>query len=227
MLDTVQTWITTYSWIDKRIITKVLKGFSGKVLDVGCGNKRLQHYLPPSCEYVGIDFNPAADIKIDISQDRYPFDDNSFDYVICNAVLEHVNNDNYVLEEIFRVLKPGGTLYVSIPFMQPYHADPEDYRRYTSYGLAHLLKQHNFVPLEPLEAYGTLLTIEYLIIAEFGKYLRFKKRLINPFRWVYLGLLVLVFGIAKIGNLLLYPLQKHDTYISPGSKYIAQKPTNS
>lgn len=223
MLESLQPIISTYTWLDRRILKRTLASFSGKVLDVGCGNKRLQTYLPAAAEYTGLDYNPAADMQMDISQDHYPFDDNSFDYVICNAVLEHVKNDDFVLKEIYRVLKPGGTLYVSIPFMQPYHADPDDYRRYTAYGLEAKLEQHSFINIQPMEAYGTLLTVEYLIFTEVGQYLQNKKRFLNPLRWLYLILLLDVYITSKIANILLYPLQKRDTYVSPGSKCLCQK----
>ncbi len=224
MLESLQPLFSTYTWIDRRILKRELASFSGKILDVGCGNKRLQEYLPSDTDYTGIDFNAAADIQMDISKEPYPFKDNSFDYIICNAVLEHVKNDDFVLNEIYRVLKPGGTLYVSIPFMQPYHADPDDFRRYTGYGLENKLKEHGFADMRSLEAYGTLLTIEYLVFAEVGKYLENKKRLLNPFRWLYLLLLLNVYITSKIASLILYPLQKNDSYISPGSKCICKKP---
>lgn len=223
MLESIQPIISTYTWLDRKILRRSLASFSGKVLDVGCGNKRLQEYLPTTADYTGIDFNPAADIQMDISQERYPFNNNSFDYVICNAVLEHVKDDSFVLNEIYRVLKPGGTAYISIPFMQPFHADPDDFRRYTAEGLRLQLEKHGFKNIQPMEAYGTLLTVEYLIFAEFGKYMQLKKRFLNPFRWLYLAFLIGIYCSCKIANILLYPLQKRDTYISPGSKCLCQK----
>lgn len=223
MLDTLQPILSTYTFIDRRILKRALKNVSGRVLDVGCGNKRLQKYLPATAEYVGLDFNPAADMQVDISKDRYPFKNNSFDYVICNAVLEHVKDDNYVLNEIYRVLKPGGSFYVSIPFMQPFHADPDDFRRYTAAGLRLQLENHGFKNIQAMEAYGTLLTVEYILFAEFGKYMQHKKRFLNPLRWLYLLVLISIYCVCKITNLILYPLQKRDSYISPGSKCLCQK----
>ncbi len=223
MLETLQNLICSYSWLDRRTVQRVLSSAQGKVLDVGCGNKRLKAFLSKGCDYVGIDFNPAADIQMDITKERYPFEENTFDFAICNAVLEHVEDEHFVLKEIYRVLKPGGRLYVSIPFMQPYHADPEDYRRFTSFGLGHLLKKHGFKLLEvPGNTFGTLLTMEYLIFTEVVETIK-RRRWVNPFRWLYLAVLFVVYTLCKLGNVLFYPLQKNDTYVSPGSKYLCVK----
>lgn len=55
----------------------------------------------------------------------------SFDIVICSELLEHVPDPRPVLAESFRLLKPGGTLLITVPFLFPIHADPHDYGRYT------------------------------------------------------------------------------------------------
>ncbi|MBI2415265.1 MAG: class I SAM-dependent methyltransferase [Candidatus Kerfeldbacteria bacterium] len=223
MFDAIQPYISSYIWLDRRLLQRVLAQANGKVLDVGCGNKRLQQYLPAQCEYIGIDFNPLADQHLDISTERYPFADDTFDFVICNAVLEHVADERFVLQEIYRVLKPGGKLYVSIPFLQPYHPDPEDYRRFTTVGLGHVLQRHGFTLIEPLGIYGTMLTIEYLTFAEFGKMLKRKHNWFNPARWLHIGALGIVYVICKIGNIVFRPLERNDDYVSPGASYLCRK----
>jgi SAM-dependent methyltransferase len=66
---------------------------------------------------------------------RLPFRDASFDTVVLLEVLEHVADAPAVLDEIARVLKPGGRLLLSVPFLYPLHDAPHDYRRYTAPGL--------------------------------------------------------------------------------------------
>lgn len=61
--------------------------------------------------------SPLAKIKMDIHQ--MPFADRSFDVVLCNHVLEHVDNDIRAMEEIHRVLKPGGFAILQVPFFPP------------------------------------------------------------------------------------------------------------
>ena len=58
-------------------------------------------------------FSPLADVKADIC--NLPFDDNSYDIIFCNHVLEHIPDDTKAMQELFRVLKPGGMAILQIP----------------------------------------------------------------------------------------------------------------
>ena len=90
---------------------------------------RMLHIAPEYCfierfdsietlDYVTADLeSPLAKIKMDIHQ--IPFDKNSFDCVLCNHVMEHVENDMLALREISRVLKPGGWAIIQVPFFEP------------------------------------------------------------------------------------------------------------
>jgi len=71
---------------------------------------------------------------------RLPFADASVDGVICTNVLEHVADAHACLDEIARVVKPGGHVYVSVPFLFPMHPDPLDRWRWTLDGLRHALR---------------------------------------------------------------------------------------
>jgi SAM-dependent methyltransferase len=65
-------------------------------------------------EYTTTDLNsPLADVKADICD--LPFEDNSFDFILCNHVLEHIPDDTKAMEELYRILKPGGTAILQIP----------------------------------------------------------------------------------------------------------------
>jgi ubiquinone/menaquinone biosynthesis C-methylase UbiE len=99
-----------------------LGNFKGAVLDVGCGESNKYLGFCPCDAYIG----DAAFL---------PFKDESFDAVICNAVLEHVEKPKEVLKEIYRVAKPRGQCYISVPFLINYHPVPEDFRRYTKVGM--------------------------------------------------------------------------------------------
>jgi len=79
-----------------------------------------------------------------------PFEDNTFDMVISEFMLEHVSSPFTVCAEMVRVLKPGGRLYVSYPFIHPYHSFPGDYFRYTPTGLKRMLPGMRVVSQGPL-----------------------------------------------------------------------------
>ena len=65
-------------------------------------------------QYITTDlFSPLADVKADIC--NLPFEDNSYDIIFCNHVLEHIPDDTKAMQELFRVLKPGGMAILQIP----------------------------------------------------------------------------------------------------------------
>jgi SAM-dependent methyltransferase len=70
--------------------------------------------------------------------EHLPFKDNSFDFVISVAVLEHVRNPAKCASELYRVLRPGGEMFVAVPFLQPYHGYPHHYYNMTKPGLRNL-----------------------------------------------------------------------------------------
>ncbi|HYC83589.1 MAG TPA: methyltransferase domain-containing protein [Chryseosolibacter sp.] len=91
--------------------------------------KRILHVAPEACfikrfekihgsGYITADIeSPLAKVKMDIH--RIPFPDGSFDVVLCNHVLEHVDNDLQAMGEIARVLRPGGFAILQVPFFHP------------------------------------------------------------------------------------------------------------
>ncbi|MBS0461925.1 MAG: class I SAM-dependent methyltransferase [Proteobacteria bacterium] len=119
----------------------------GRVLDIGCADGWAKQALSGQCQYVGLDYPTTAQgiygTRPDVFADgaRLPFLDDSFDSVLLLEVLEHVAQPGAVLTEIRRVLKPGGVLLLSMPFLYPLHDAPHDYQRYTAPGLAHTLDQ--------------------------------------------------------------------------------------
>lgn len=116
---------------------KFLHGFAPNqfLLDAGAGlRKRPQRNVINMEIY---DY-PSTDI-ISIGQ-TLPFKDNTFDGVISMAVLEHVDDPFACAAEIIRVLKPGGQIYVSVPFLQPEHGYPSHYFNCTRFGLRKLFE---------------------------------------------------------------------------------------
>ena len=73
-----------------------------------------------------------------------PFRENTFDAILCTQVLEHINRPGDFVKELFRILKPGGTLYLTAPQNFKEHQVPYDFFRYTSYGLRFLFDEAGF-----------------------------------------------------------------------------------
>lgn len=109
---------------------------NGLILDNGCG---LRNFYYPNVINLDIVNYPTTDV-ISIGE-KLPFKSNSFDAVFSLAVLEHVKNPFECAKEITRVLKPGGTLYAVVPFLQPFHGYPDHYYNMTSSGLKNLFSE--------------------------------------------------------------------------------------
>jgi SAM-dependent methyltransferase len=121
---------------------------SGKLLDVGCGSKPYKNIFSVD-SYTGLDIESVAARERGIADhfydgENFPFKSDIFDSVLCNQVLEHVFNPDQFLREIHRVLKPGGKLLLTVPFVWDEHEQPYDYARYSSFGLKALLERNGF-----------------------------------------------------------------------------------
>lgn len=132
-----------------------------RVLDAGAGNAPYAE-LFRHCSYVTSDWthsphDAAEDVDIIASLDDLPLDDCVFDAVVCTQVLEHVPNPLAALEELRRVLAPGGRLWLTAPLVWEVHEEPYDFFRYTAYGLRSLLEHAGYVDVDvrPLNGYFT------------------------------------------------------------------------
>lgn len=104
---------------------RLLQLFLQQKTDFYTAPQNVLHIAPEQCfygrfrkqsnlQYLTADLeSPIADVKMDIHE--MPFEDNRFDVVLCNHVLEHVNNDAIAMKEIFRVLKPGAWAVMQVP----------------------------------------------------------------------------------------------------------------
>jgi SAM-dependent methyltransferase len=129
-------------------ISQFSTSIRGHLLDVGCGTKPY-HSLFNVERYRGLDIDSPITRKQGIADDLYdgtkfPYQNDTFESVLCNQVLEHVFNPDEFLTEINRVLKPGGKLLLTVPFVWDEHEQPYDYARYSSFGLNALLVKNKF-----------------------------------------------------------------------------------
>ena len=122
---------------------------SGLLLDIGCGSKPYMVFFNVE-KYIGIDLLESghnhSTSKIDLFYDgkSIPFKEESFDYVFSSEVFQQVFELDVLLIEINRVLKKGGKLAFTCPFVWDEHEKPYDYARYTSFGLNHILRKNGF-----------------------------------------------------------------------------------
>jgi SAM-dependent methyltransferase len=115
----------------------------GKCLQIGArGSKYGDNWVSVDL----YDTSPLIDFNYDIRS--LGFKDSVFDAVVCNAILEHVDDPQKALSELFRVLRPGGKIWVEVPLNQPYHPSPQDYWRITPDGLRILMRAFEEISCE-------------------------------------------------------------------------------
>jgi SAM-dependent methyltransferase len=171
---------------------KELFAHSRIVIDIGGGlrvRKEKNNRYDPNSEWLrplidAVDYkvlDPVPDYHPDIIGDIHelPFPDDSIDAIICKAVLEHVKNPFKAVDEMHRVLKPGGYCFVFVPFLYYYHPMKGyygDYWRFTSDGMQELFK--GFARFEICNVRGAIESLvhlsplgRYKSINSFGRFL--------------------------------------------------------
>lgn len=126
-----------YAWVIEGLAARE----PSRLLVLGCGEeganmKPLYDAISRSSAIELVEIDVAWNSRAGIIADGHdlPLADGSIGAVVCQAVLEHVLDSERVVEEIFRVLRPGGRLLAEIPFMQSTHGFPYDFRRFTMAG---------------------------------------------------------------------------------------------
>jgi SAM-dependent methyltransferase len=150
---------TEPAYLSLKRISETLRAFiaasgisrNSRVLDVGCAHKPyFPFFAPTGCAYAGIDIFDGQ--CVDVVWDEagpFPFADGSFDAAISTQVLEHTANPKKVVDETYRVLKPGGKIFFSAPFAWEKHEFPEDYWRFSEGALDILFSLFAGVDIQP------------------------------------------------------------------------------
>ncbi len=134
---------------DARSIEIITRNKGGLVLDFGSGVRR-QFYD----HVVSIDILDSFTIDIANMEKFLPFASNSFDAAISLSVLEHLRDPFHWVKEIIRVLKPGGELYFTVPFLAPFHGYPDHYYNMTLNGLRNILGEQVTIVEDGVYDYG-------------------------------------------------------------------------
>jgi len=144
-------WLSDrYHVLSKKSLRKLQNSL---ILDIGSGNSSYLSEIHPSNAFYTLgypDTNEMYGVRPNVFGDaRYlPVGNDALDVVLLFEVLEHVKDTEKVLNEIRRVLRPGGQLFISVPFIYPIHDAPNDYWRFTIFGIENTLEKHDFEVIE-------------------------------------------------------------------------------
>ena len=142
-----------YEWLDQQIAA--MPPGANLVLNIGAGGAVFQKIQKIDAEkilQVDIDPDRKPDIVADAC-DMNMFADRSVDAIFLIEVLEHINQPWLAVKELHRILKPGGKIFVTTPFIFPIHDRPYDFYRYTEYGLAYLFNDFENVNIDRRNSY--------------------------------------------------------------------------
>lgn len=164
------------------------------VLDIGSGELRGRYAFAKDLgrledlRFIHLDVCKAAGVNLLGNGMRLPIKAMSVDFVACVSVLEYVSAPQMLVDEAYRVLKPGGLLYLSAPFVFPFHPPPDDLFRFSFQGLRTLAER--FEPISSGSNRGPASTFCHLCVRFFAILLSFNSRraygvLLYLFTWAF------------------------------------------
>ena len=170
-----------------------------KIINIGAGGEISYHIKKHLknrnyIDYIEIDIDEKRnpDYVLDI-QNMYLINDEEVDVVFCLEVLEHVQNPFKAVSEIYRILKPGGVIIGSVPFVFPIHDEPDDYFRYTKYGISYLFRDFKCLKLVERNSY---IRSWYVILLRLVNIGTFKQRVVGailfPFMILILPMIIIL-----------------------------------
>lgn len=171
----------------------------GHVLDVGCADAPYRPWLKRATAYTGLDVvpGPAADVVVPPDA-PWPIPDEQFDAVICTQVFEFAGDFELTLREMDRVLKPGGAIVLTFPFLYHEHRGPFDLQRFTVFRAEKMFPGYD-VRVERQGAFGSTTANLFLSWVELTFNRTFPTRILKALLlplWIVLSFVVNMIGAA-------------------------------
>ncbi len=148
-----QPWNWLVYQCNDKFLHKYSPYYKGTLYDLGCGTRPYESFfLNFAHKYVGIDWGSSvhklkADIVADLNK-PLPVESNCADTIVCLSVLEHLCEPQCLIDEAYRMMKPGATIILQVPWQWWIHEAPYDFFRYTPYGLRYMLEKAGFSNVE-------------------------------------------------------------------------------
>jgi SAM-dependent methyltransferase len=184
----------SHNWLIHEIYIKSFLKYEhlirGTVIDIGCGRKPYKDIITKKSErYIGLEYSKSIhglnEVDVIGTALQIPFKNEISDIVISFQVMEHIAEPECFLKEIYRILKREGYCLLMTPFMWSEHEQPNDFFRYTRYGINYLAKKAGFEVVEINADTGFLVTViirfNYFLISLNSSFLKF---LLKPIMWI-------------------------------------------
>lgn len=145
---------------------------NSSIIDVGAGDSPYREIFIKKYKYIATDFaetdcHEYKNIDYICTADNIHVGNKSFDSIICTEVLEHVSNPEEVIKEFSRIIKPGGQLFITTPFIIKLHEIPYDYLRYTPYYLNKILQDNDFEVKKIYYRGGLITSISQILLTSY------------------------------------------------------------
>lgn len=212
------------------------KHIKGVTLDIGSGSQWYKNDIMEKIDkYIALDYPPTSKLYEETygkkphiygNVMRLGIKDSSIDSVLFLDVIEHVDNPEEALKEIYRILKKEGVLCFSAPFLYPIHDTPYDYKRWTIFGIESMLSKNNFEIVEYVKkgnfwtVWGIFLNLRQLYVLQ--DLIEIK----SHFKWILILFFIpFVFIFSLTINLISSILEKidHSQRFTLGYTVIAKK----
>lgn len=164
------------------------------IINIGAGGeiKRILSDCGLKFKEIDIDEKRKPDFVCS-AEDMSVFKDHSVDVFFCIEVLEHIKNPFNAITEIKRVLKPGGLIIGSTPFIFPIHDEPYDFYRYTKYGLKNIFQDFECINLIERNSYiESIYVILWRLVNIGNRKQKVMGALLSPFYFLLLPFMVIV-----------------------------------
>jgi len=151
-------------WTASRDLAIFLGGLgNGRILEIGGGLRPYAHLMPGSLHWSLDPYGLEGEFgyrskSIKYDGKRFPLKTASFDTIIHTEVMEHIYDTRGFLAECARVLRPGGSMFFTVPFAARFHYQPHDYWRFTPSALERLVQESGF-RVASLRPRGDALTV--------------------------------------------------------------------
>lgn len=179
----------------EKLLSDTFPGGEKVLVDVGCGLGFSCRYMPENYSYKGIEFsettlssakNTHSNVKntefIQGGFPTLPLESEVADFVICTEVIEHIEDDDRAIEELFRILKPGGFLWITVPstyYWSDYYRLIGHYRHYTGDKFTKSLVEHGLKINKRIPQYNDFWRIYHYAWIVMQVYERLHKKIIN------------------------------------------------